>query len=314
MKTELAALAGKRALVTGANGFIGSHLCRALAAAGAQVHAVSRSPKRGDPTTHWWQGNLAEFAPAEHIFAQTRPDYIFHLAGIAAGSRDMSLVLPTLESNLLSTVNMLVLSKRYGCSRFILPGSMEEPDALDAGAIPSSPYAASKWAATMYTKMFQTLYEVPTVILRIFMVYGPSRQDLNKLIPHVILALLRGEVPSLGSGQRRIDWVYIRDVTEALLKAAVAEGVVGRTLDIGSGRAISVRELVAELVDIVDPALQVNFGGLPDRVLEQERVADTDQTLKWMHWEPRTSLREGLVETVAWYRDLVTAGDLELSS
>jgi nucleoside-diphosphate-sugar epimerase len=311
---ESGEFAGKRALVTGAGGFIGAHLCDALIAAGADVHAVSRSVKEGNSKIHWWQGDLAELGTAEHIFAETCPDYIFHMAGIAAGSRDVSMVLPTFGSNLVSTVNMLVLAKRYGCRRFILPGSMEEPGGIDADAVPSSPYAASKWGATIYAKMFHALYDVPTVILRIFMVYGPSRQDLNKLIPYVILSLLRRQAPSLGSGQRYIDWVYISDVIEALLKAAVANGVVGKTLDVGSGRALSVRDLVNTLAEIINPKIRVDFGGQADRPFEQERVANTADALRLMQWEPRTSLHQGLAETVAWYRERVMTGEIDLSA
>ncbi|MFC1771739.1 NAD-dependent epimerase/dehydratase family protein [Pseudomonadota bacterium] len=311
---ESGELAGKRVLVTGARGFIGANLCDALVVAGANVHAVSRVVKEDkSDNVRWWQGDLADFATAEHIFAEACPEYIFHMAGIAAGSRDISMVLPTLDSNLISTVNMLVLAKKGECKRFILPGSMEEPGDCEADAIPSSPYAASKWGATVYAKMFHALYDVPVVILRVFMVYGPSRQNLNKLIPYVILSLLRQRAPSLGSGQRDIDWVYIDDVVDALLKSAAAPDVIGKTLDIGSGKAISVQKLVRVLVDIVNPEIAVDFGGLPDRPFEQERVANITDAEKLMDWEPRTSLQEGLKKTVSWYRGRVKMGDIDLS-
>ncbi len=307
-------LNGKRVLVTGARGFIGAYLCDALVAAGAEVHAVSRTVKEDKSNkAQWWQGDLAEFNTAEQIFEEVCPEYIYHMAGIAAGSRDLSMVLPTLGSNLVSTANMLVLAKKHGCERFILPGSMEEPGEQEAEKIPGSPYAASKWGATVYAKMFHALYEVPVVILRVFMVYGPSRQDLNKLIPYVILSLLRKNAPALGSGQRTIDWIYIDDVVQALLKSAVAPGVVGKTLDIGSGKAISVRELVDLLVDIVDPAIPVDFGSLHDRPFEQEKVANISEAARSMDWRPRTDLQEGLRKTVSWYRECVAAGDIELS-
>ena len=312
---ELEELTGKCVLVTGARGFLGSHLCEALKSTGASVHAVSRSIKEDKGNgVRWWQGDLSDFGEAERLFAKISPEYIFHMAGVAAGSRDLSMVLPTLGSNLISTVNMLVLAKKGGCKRFILPGSMEEPGEDEGDATPSSPYAASKWGATVYAKMFHALYDMPVVILRVFMVYGPSRQDLNKLIPYVILSLLRQRAPSLGSGQRAIDWVYIDDVVDALLRSAVASDVVGETLDIGSGEGISVQKLVRVLVDIVNPEISVDFGGVPDRPFEQERVANITEAEKLMDWEPRTSLHEGLSKTVAWYRDRVKSGDIDLST
>jgi nucleoside-diphosphate-sugar epimerase len=304
---------GVPVLVSGANGFIGGRLCNALAAAGAEVHAVSRSQQESRAGVQWWCADLADYSAAEDVFTRTQPVYVFHLAGIAAGSRDLSLVLPTFDSNLVSTVNMLVLAKKHGCRRFVLPGSMEEPEACDAGVIPSSPYAASKWGATVYTRMFHALYDVPTVILRVFMVYGPSYQDLNKLVPYVILSLLRGQAPTLGSGQRYIDWIYIDDVIEALLGAAMEEAVVGSSIDVGSGVAISVREMVEKLVEIVDPGIEIGFGGQADRRSEEEKVADLDSAKRLLRWMPRTSLEQGLRDTVEWYRQRVRNGEIGLS-
>jgi nucleoside-diphosphate-sugar epimerase len=134
------------------------------------------------------------------------------------------------------------------------------------------------------------------------MVYGPGQSDLRKLIPHVTVSLLRGEAPALSSGTRPVDWVYIDDVVDALLAGAVAEGVDGRTLDVACGEHVSVREVAEQIRRLVGSRVSPRFGALPERPLEQVRVADVASTAACLGWQARTSLEEGLRKTVEWYR------------
>ena len=150
--------------------------------------------------------------------------------------------------------------------------------------------------------MFHALYQLPVVILRLFMVYGPEQQDLRKLIPYVTLCLLRGEAPELTSGQREVDWIYVDDVVDGLIAAAEASNVEGKTIDIGSGELVSVRNVVEDLTRLVNPKIDPFFGALAERPLEQVRKADVAATLAQTGWKPKTSLREGLQNTVSWYR------------
>jgi nucleoside-diphosphate-sugar epimerase len=113
---------------------------------------------------------------------------------------------------------------------------------------------------------------------------------------------LRGQAPQLASGDRRIDWIYIDDVVSAFLGAALAPGIEGLILDAGSGTLVSVRETVEKLVHIVNPALRPQIGALPDRPMEQVRMADVVATQRAMGWSPQVSLDEGLARTVDWYR------------
>jgi nucleoside-diphosphate-sugar epimerase len=295
-------MAGCTALVTGASGFIGSHLCQRLVQIGATIHTVSRQHHTGAvPGWCWWQGDLADLATVRDILHRSKPDVVFHLASHVSGAREREAVLPTFHSNLMSTVNLLTVASEIGCRRFILAGSMEEPDATTPDAVPCSPYAAAKWAGSAYARMFHALYQLPVVILRIFMVYGPAQRDLRKLIPYVTLSLLRGEPPRLSSGQRQVDWIYIDDVVDGILAAAQAPAIEGGTLEIGSGTLVSVRAVVEQLVDLITPGGAVPFGALPERPLEQVRVAGTAATYAKLGWQPTTPLPAGLHRTVAWY-------------
>jgi nucleoside-diphosphate-sugar epimerase len=179
---------------------------------------------------------------------------------------------------------------------------MEEPDLGDPDAVAQSPYAAAKWATHAYARLFHTLYELPVVHLRVFMVYGPGQEDLRKLVPYVTVSLLRGEAPKLTSGAREVDWIYVDDVVDAFLRAAVATGSEGRSLDVGSGGLVSARALVVRLHELVGGDVEPAFGAIADRPLERVRAADPAAAAEAIGWRPRTPLEEGLTRTVAFYR------------
>ena len=300
-------MSGLKVLVTGAGGFLGSHLCRRLSQNGSEVHAVSR---RKHPThdagPRWWQGDLADTSTVRELLTAIKPDLIFHLASHVFGARDLSLVMPTFRSNLMTTVNLLTVASEIGCRRLVLSGSLEEPEPGDPQAIPSSPYAVAKWSSNAYARMFNALYQLPVVILRVFMVYGPEQQDLQKLVPYVILSLLRGETPKLTSGQREVDWIYVEDVAQAFLLAGHAAGIEGSTIDIGSGELVSIRSVVDHLVRLINPRIKPIFGALADRPLERVRIAEKERTLAMIGWQPTTTLEDGLKRTVDWYRERLT--------
>jgi UDP-glucose 4-epimerase len=304
-------IAGKKVLVTGASGFIGYHLCNRLLEHGAEVHGISRKISHGDDcTVHWWQGDLTELEFVRNIFTRVNPDFIFHLASHVSGSRDIDMIIPMFQNNLTTTVNLLTVAAKYGCQRIILAGSMEEPASVNK-AIPSSPYAAAKWAGSGYAHMFYALYKTPVVIARIFMVYGPGQKDLKKLVPYVTLSFLNNQIPKLSSGTRQVDWIYVQDVIDGLLAMIKAPDIEGHTIDAGSGSLTSIRTVVEHLKKIINPRVEASFGALSDRPLEQVRIADISNTYSKTGWKPKTSLEKGLTLTVDWYREHYITSETE---
>lgn len=291
----------ERVLVTGGSGFLGSHLGCRLANDGAEVHAVSRNRRdSGTGPIRWWQGDMADIANVRKLLHAVKPDVVFHLSGLATASPDRDLVLPTLHSLLVSTVNILTVAAEIGCRRIVLAASLTEPQ-LNRSDIPGSPYAAAKWASGVYARMFHELYGIPVVMVRPFMTYGPG-QDERKLIPYVILSLLKGEAPRLSSGWQQIDCVYVDDVIDGFIAAAEVSNVEGQTLDLGSGVLVSVRALVGELVKLIGAGVEPLFGALPDRPFEQVREANTAEAYSKLGWKSATSLERGLEQTLKWYK------------
>ncbi len=302
-------LDGQRILVTGANGFIGSHLCHRLCQEGAEVHAVYRSRRPSDlGDQRWWQADLANFEEVRKIVRNARPEVIFHLASHVKGAPDLEHVLPTFQSNLQSTVNLLTVAAGTNCRRVVLTGSLAEPEVENGETFPSAPYAAAKWASSGYARMFHALYKLPVLIARVFMVYGPGQMDLTKLIPYVTLSLLQGKTPKISSGERLVDWIYVSDVVNGFLTLAQAPDVDGATLDLGTGSLVSIRGIVQQLTRSIGGGAKADFGALPDRPLEPTRLAKTAETFARIGWKPQVALQEGLERTVDWYR-----GELERS-
>ena len=155
--------------------------------------------------------------------------------------------------------------------------------------------------------MFFSLHGVPVVTLRIFMVYGPGQHDETKLVPYVITSLLRDDPPKLASGSRPVDWVYVDDVVDALVRSANADQANGATIDVGSGVLTPVRSVVESIARLIPSSPAPQFGALPDRPNERVRLADVERAGSLLGWAPSTSLERGLAATVDWYATRVKA-------
>lgn len=298
----------QRALVTGASGFIGRHLVGELAKRGFDVTAVSRDLELGIRGVTSVVGDLGLSEFVNDLIEERRPDCVYHFAGLASGVRDLHMVRPTFDANLLTTVNVLTATQKADCGRVVLAGSIEESRGLEP-VVPCSPYAASKMAASLYATLFSSLYGASIISLQIAFVYGPGQMDFQRLVPYVIRSCVEGVTPALTDGSRVLDWIYVSDVVEATIRAGTLPGSESYTFSIGTGIGTSVRQIVEMLTGMCRSNVAPEFGIVPNRPLDRERVADITRTTDVLGWEPSVGLTDGLSRTVEWYRELLAQVD-----
>lgn len=300
MGVTMGELEGAAVLVTGATGFIGRALCGALAGRGARVHALSRGGARPAGAEAGVACDVARAERLARIVRRIRPQLVFHLAGHATSAREPGAVVSTFQSKLAGTVNLLLACRPLPDCRVVLAGSLEEPDAADP--VPVSPYAAASAAAASYGALFHSLYGQAVVHARLFMVYGPGDPNENRIVPYTIRRLLAGESPALGSGERPVDWIYLDDVVRGLVALGEADSIRSGSLDLGTGRTSSIRELALEIARLLGSEVPIAFGARPEPSRQRVRIADLAATRARLDWSPRIALEEGLARTIDFLR------------
>jgi len=304
-----------RTFITGATGFIGQYLTRRLAKSGAEVWAgvfPNEAPWRVEalpPQVRRLPLDMQDGESVAHAVARCQPEVVFHLA--AAGVTDPGVdPITALKVNVAGTVHLLKALDGRGVRRIVLVGTCYEYGAREAveGLDPFNFYAASKVAAWAFARAWWRTSGLPVVVVRPFQVYGPG-QPPHTLVPAAVRAALAGEDFPMTPGEQKRDFVYVQDVAKGLLAAATAPAVEGESLDLGTGQAHSVREVVGRIWEIVGAQGRILPGALPYRPGEAMRlVADADRTARLTGWRAATSLEEGLRRTIA---EMQRRGDTE---
>lgn len=307
-ETDLSALRDARILVFGGTGFIGAHLVRTLAGAGARVVSVSRNatPERAalgaarPGTLRTERCDASDHGQVVRLVGRVRPDLIYHLTSDSRGGRELHLIPDSIRNDLMASIHVLLAAAGTG-TRTVMAGSFEEPTGAAAEAVPCSPYAAAKWAGGAYARMAAALHGLPVTVLRLMMTYGPGQKDY-KVIPYVIRKLHAGEPAQLSSGSRLLDWVYVEDVAEVFARAGAAPWAGAQSIDIGSGRLIRLRELLGMIAGMMDRRDLLHFGEAEERPMEREEAANTSAAFNAFGWQASTPLEEGLARTIEAYR------------
>lgn len=301
-------LAGRRVVITGATGFIGSHLARRLVREGARVFAFIRHTSDRErirdllPHIDLREVDIRTFGAVSSEMDKLRPEVVFHLGAEGVAEPFVSHTV-ALRTNLDGTVNVVRAAAQSGARRIIHTGTSHEygDHAAQGQLDPISPYAASKAAAWAYCKMYNRTMGWPIVTLRLFQVYGPGQY--GTLIPSAISAALNGQGFPTTPGEQVRDWVYVDDVVEAYLHAAMIDGIDGETFDIGTGTGTRVREVVESIFSHF-PDARAHIGALPYRPGEVwSQVASAQFAHERLQWTPRVSLEEGLAKTIAAFAD-----------
>lgn len=290
-------------LVTGAGGYIGSKLVQEAAKVFGHVIAAKhtgadvRAPKVTEVVA-----DVSSPSAASALIRDYKPGIVIHLAGLSNARQTRAMIRDTFRANALGTVNILEASVANAVDKFVYCGSMEEP--IDSiREIASSPYGASKFVGSIYTRMCSSIFDLNSVIVRPYFVYGPGNQKADKLIPYVVKSFLSGTPPLLGSGDRLMDWVYIDDVVHAFQIASVVDLPSGCEVPVGTGKLFSIRDVVNEISDICQSSVEAIFEAGIDRKKEVSSAAIVGECERLLGWSPGTALKDGLRTTVGWYRD-----------
>ena len=292
-------------LVTGATGFVGQHLTRRLAAAGASVCAgvfpeetAERVAALSPQVTHI-PLDVRDPHSVGQAVSRCEPKVVFHLAAVGVTKPDVD-PRAALEVNTGGTVVLMEALRGREVERVVLLGTCHEYGARETadGLDPFSIYAASKAAAWAFARAYWHACGLPVVVARPFQVYGPG-QPRHTLIPSAVQAALAGDDFPMTPGQQERDFTYVEDVVAGLLAAATAPGVEGESLDLGTGQSHPVLAVVEHIWTMTGARGRILAGALPYRPAEAMRLtADADRAARLTGWRAAVSLEEGLRRTV----------------
>jgi UDP-glucose 4-epimerase len=308
-------LAGARVLVTGASGFIGSHLTRRLVADGAEVHALTSAvssvypprlvPLRADINLH--EGNLNDRGVLHALARAVRPDVVFHLGAYTHVGKSWERVDECVQTNVAGTVNLLYALEDTGYRRFVYTGTSEiyggidVPFREDAAVEPCSPYAASKYAGERFCRMLHRSRGWPIVLLRPFNAYGPG-QSPDRVIPEIIVRALEKRDLRMTAGRQTREFNYVEDLVDGFVRAAVTPGIEGELFNLGCEDEVAIADLATRVLALMGDPIAPEIGALPERPGEILRMrSDSAKAREMLGWAARVPLDDGLWHTIAWY-------------
>ncbi len=311
---------GKRVLVTGAGGFIGSHLTERLVELGARACALvhynalgswgwlDHSPRKADIEV--LAGDIADQASVRAAVEGT--EVVFHLAALIAIPYSYQAPASYVRTNIEGTLNVLQAardlkierlvhtstSEVYGTARFV---PITEAHPLQG----QSPYSASKIGADKMVEAFHCSFGVPAVTVRPFNTFGP-RQSARAVIPTIITQALTGQTVKLGNLSPTRDLNFVANTVDGFLRTAAEPQAIGQTINLGSGKEISVGNLVQVIARLVGKPIDVQSEEKrlrPENSEVERLLADNSRARTLLAWEPKVGLEEGLQRTIAWLRE-----------
>ena len=312
---------GKTVVVTGADGFIGSHVTQRLIAEGANVRALCVYNSNG---SYGWLDDLSpaerdavdlqlgDIRDAEFVSDLVKgSDVVLHLAALIAIPYSYQAPRSYVETNIVGTLNVLEGVRRHGVGRLVNTSTSEVygtpksvPITVDNELRGQSPYSATKIAADKLCEAWASSFETPVMVLRPFNTYGP-RQSARAVIPTVLQQMVAGaEKIHLGSLTPRRDFTFVSDTADGFFKAATADiPLQGQVIQLGTGHDVTIGELVEMSAKVT--------GSTAEIITQDERVrpeasevmrllSDPSQALAELGWAPQVSLEDGLRQTAEW--------------
>lgn len=309
----------REVLVTGAGGFIGSHLVEALIQRGARVKAFVRYNSRGDP-------GLLRYIPPEDYqrvtvvagdlrdleavkSAMRGINLVYHLGALIAIPYSYVHPAEVVESNMIGTLNVLLAARDSGVKRIVHTSTSEVygtalqvPIREDHPLQGQSPYSASKIGADKLAESFFRSFDLPVVTLRPFNTYGP-RQSARAVVPTIISQALRRDKVWLGNLSAKRDLTYINDTVGGFLRAGEQAGIEGETFNLGTGSEISIADLARLIITLIGRQVEIKVDEerlRPENSEVQRLLSDNKLALTRLGWQPQVDLETGLKATIQW--------------
>ena len=313
--------ANKRVLVTGAGGFIGSHLVERLLAEGATVRAFVRYNSRGDPGLLRFL-TTQELSHLEIIAGDLQDEHairkavegiqvIFHLGAMISIPYSYRHPVEVAKTNIIGTLNILTASRDFEVERIIHTSSSEVygtaiqiPISESHPLQGQSPYSASKIGADKLVESFFCAFELPVVTIRPFNTYGP-RQSARAVIPAIITQALTQNAILLGNQNTIRDFTFVNDTVAGLLKAAEVPGITGEVINLGTGQEIKIGELAQKIIRKTGRSVKIKVDPVrlrPERSEVMRLLSNNTLARKTLGWEPTVSLDDGLDQTIDWIK------------
>jgi nucleoside-diphosphate-sugar epimerase len=305
---------GKKILITGATGFIGSNLARFYVGQKAEVHILRRATSNDwrirdileDIKVH--DADLTDYDRLKATVSSIKPEIILHTAVYGGHSTQKDLT-NVINANFIGTINLLNACSSIDYERFVNTGSsseygikvarMNENDVCE----PIEEYGVTKAAASMYCRMLAGKDKKPIITLRLFSPYG-YYDDASRLIPSVILSCLSQKAPSVSSPDFVRDFIFIDDILDAYARAVDAPLKGREIINVGSGHQSAIGETVTTIIRLMGDHIQPEWGNAPKRSNEPKKwEADIGKARELLGWAPAYGMEKGLKKTIEWFKD-----------
>ncbi|MEW6408872.1 MAG: GDP-mannose 4,6-dehydratase [Nitrospirota bacterium] len=306
-------------VMTGGTGFILSHAAERLAETGREIVLFDNNEQHTLPeyikeflnkrkNVKYVKGDTRDKAAVDAVINKDT-EVVYHFAALmGTSSRFREWQIPTVEVNVIGTINVLEASLNAGVKYFVHPPR-------PALAVWLTPYIISKTAQTLFTQMYNIVFGLPTIGHNIANCYGPRERAIlnpNPLRPHegrkfmasnIIAALKNEPVIVFGDGEQSSDFVYVDDVVDAIL--IQKESAIGQVCDIGTGISTPVKKVAEMIIELTKSKSKIEYLPLRTGEVKLHTKADLTNAKKYLGWEPKVSLEEGIRKTIPYYAKLL---------
>jgi len=294
-------------MVTGANGFIGSHVVARLVKTGVDVFPVVGPGSNTIPIPSVAL-DIRDFESVRNYFEEVKPDIVFHSGALVNLARDFEVGVNCLDINSKGALHVLEASVLAGVGKFVffstqeVYGGAKIPYKEEQSLKPPSAYAISKVVGENFCALYKNLYNLDYTIFRLSTVYGPGQANA-RLIPTIIRNAISQKDVNLNSGKKKRDYVFSEDVVDCVLSVIRSEEASNEIINVGGGMSYSLKNLAEEIIRLAGSSSSIQLNKFPDRVGEADNMfSDISKAKKLLDWKPNYSLEAGLKKTIEFYR------------